>query len=160
MEKTENALYRVGIQATGAEAEGGRGVTTGATQLVSALPWLIGYKADGDLGYVSMNSTRMLDVIAVDPSLKRIAVPDLQETLLELKWVSVLMKQPNGTYKYESVHKELEKSTKAFAMGDKGARVSLSTRDPGDFAWVLRSKDGTEYMRVDYSVAGKANVSR
>ena len=40
------------LVAQGFEADGGRGVTAEAAQLVSSMPFLVGYKADGDLQYL------------------------------------------------------------------------------------------------------------
>ncbi len=55
----------------GFEAEGGRSVTTDASALVSALPYVVGCKADADLRYIDANSPRALDLVALDPSLNR-----------------------------------------------------------------------------------------
>jgi len=38
------------------------------------LPYVIGYKADGDLRYIEMNKPRGVDLVAVDPKLDRIAI--------------------------------------------------------------------------------------
>ena len=48
-----NATYSVALRAEGYEADGGRGVSGEATQLVSSLPFLVGWKADGPLDYVA-----------------------------------------------------------------------------------------------------------
>ena len=53
------ATYRLHFLAQGFEADGGRGVTAETAQLVSNLPYLVGYKADGDLGYVSRGAGRV-----------------------------------------------------------------------------------------------------
>ena len=49
LQRFARATYRMHLVAQGFEADGGRGVTAEAAQLVSSMPFLIGYKADGDL---------------------------------------------------------------------------------------------------------------
>ena len=56
------------------EGEGGRSITGQASTLVSALPYVVGYKADGDLNYINANAQRAVNLLAVDPRLNRIAV--------------------------------------------------------------------------------------
>ena len=63
--------------AEGFEGEGGRSVTGQASALVSALPYVVGYKADGDLNYINANTPRAVDLLAVDPQLNRIAVENV-----------------------------------------------------------------------------------
>ncbi len=59
------------LVAQGFEADGGRGVTAEAAQLVSSMPFLIGYKADGDLEYLSRGGARSVHLIAIDPQAQR-----------------------------------------------------------------------------------------
>ena len=65
------------------------------------LPYLVGYKSpDGNLGYLKMNSDHEIDLIAIDNTLKKIAVDDLQLSIIECSYVLVLQKQDDGTYVY------------------------------------------------------------
>lgn len=57
---------------------------------------LVGIKADGDTDYISKDAVRVLNLIAVDPSLTRIEKTNLKLVLLEQKYISVLMRQPSG----------------------------------------------------------------
>ncbi|WP_457817319.1 hypothetical protein, partial [Staphylococcus aureus] len=74
--------------------------------LVSDRPYMVGYKVDGDLGYVSRDSVRNVSWLAIDPSAQKTAVQGLKLVRIERRVVSVLVKQANGTYKYESRPKE------------------------------------------------------
>jgi uncharacterized protein YfaS (alpha-2-macroglobulin family) len=104
----------------GFEADGGRGVTAEAAQLVSSMPFLIGYKADGDLQYLSRGGTRNVHLIAINPQARAAAVDKLVLARLETRFVSVLMRQQNGTYKYESRRKETTLQEKALAIAANG----------------------------------------
>src|SRR5262249_32308846 len=124
------------------------------------MPYLVGYKADGDLGYLKRGAPRMVDLIAIDPQAKRTKVESLKLQRLEIRYVSVLMRQPNGTYKYESRRKESTIDEKALAIAATGYQLPLVTDAPGNIAYVVRDADGQQLARVDYQVAGEGNVTR
>ena len=72
---------------------------------VSPMAYLLGYKTDGDLGYVSKASKRNVHLIAVGPQGTSVAQSGVRTMLFERRYLSVLIRQDNGTYKYESVKK-------------------------------------------------------
>jgi hypothetical protein len=160
LERFDRATYRLNFVAEGYEAAGGRGVVSESTILVSPLEYLIGSKSDGDLRYINKNSTRRVNLIAVNPGLKKIRVKGIKAHIVELRYVSVLAQQPNGTFKYESVRKETTVSKKDIEIPVAGMNYRLPTDRPGDFALVVRSDDDTELNRVEFSVVGAANLTR
>ena len=155
-----SATYQVHVLARAFEPEGGRSVSAEAQTLVSDMPYLVGAKVDGDTGYVSKGAARVSTLIAIDPTAKKIAVADLKLVRVENKVLSVLVKQDSGLYRYESRRKEVVLDEKPFALAAAGTPLSLATDKPGNFAYVLKNVDGLELNRVEYSVAGNANVSR
>ncbi|MFP2907962.1 alpha-2-macroglobulin [Pyxidicoccus sp. 3LFB2] len=160
LEKFEKATWRVSFLAEGYEAEGGRAVSSAASLLVSPLPYLVGFKPDGGLYYLRQGSARQVDFIAVDPTLKKRAVQGLRAELVERRWVSVLTQQSNGTYRYQSVRRDTVLRTRELPLGEAGFKYALSTEHPGDFVVVVKDAEGTELVRVEYSVAGHANLTR
>nr|WP_246356915.1 alpha-2-macroglobulin [Pyxidicoccus fallax] len=160
LEKFEKATWRVSFLAEGYEAEGGRGVSSEASLLVSPLPYLVGFKPDGGLNYLSQGSARSVDFIAVDPKLKKVAVQGLKAELVERRWVSVLTQQYNGTYRYQSVRRDMTVRTRDLPLGEGGFKYALATDQPGDFVVLVKDAEGTELSRVEYSVAGHANLTR
>lgn len=154
------ATYRLHVLAQGFEADGGRGVTAETAQLVSNLPYLVGYKADGDLGYISRGADRKLDLIAIDAQAKRTAADKLTLVRIERRFVSVLTRQDNGTYKYESRRKDVLLGEQPLGIESTGRRYALATDVPGNFAILVRDAQGQEFARVEYSVAGQANLTR
>ena len=160
LEKFDKATYRLKFLAEGYEAEGGRGVGSESSIMVSPLKYLIGFKADGDLKYISKESKREINLIAVDSGLNMVSVKALKGRLLEIKHVSVLTRQPNGTYKYQSVEREIERKGEAIDILKKGRRYALATNNPGDYALVISDSEGVELNRVEYSVVGHANLTR
>ncbi|MBB4222491.1 alpha-2-macroglobulin family protein [Variovorax guangxiensis] len=160
LSRFDAATYQVHVLAKAFEPEGGRSVSAEAQTLVSDLPYLVGVKVDGDTSYLSKGATRNATVIAIDPRAKKTAVTDLKIERVERKVLSVLIKQDNGLYRYESRRKEIVLDEKPFAIAAAGNSVVLDTAAPGNFAYVVRNAQGLELNRVEYSVAGNANVSR
>src|SRR4051794_17587774 len=72
-----NATYPLHFLAEGFEAEGGRSVSGDAEVTVSPLPFLLGFKSDGDLGYISRGSRRTVEVVAISPKAEATAAANL-----------------------------------------------------------------------------------
>ena len=159
LERFEKATYRVLFAARGFEAAGGRSVASDSSILVSPLEYLIGFKSDGNLRYMSKDSERSVRIIAIGPDLKQKQVPNLQLQLLNQKYVSVLMRQDDGTYKYESVLKESPVWQKELTVPQNGMDYSLPTKEPGDYVLVLKDAELNELNRIPFSVVGSANLT-
>ena len=157
--KFESASYLLRFSAEGFEAEGGRSVKGSVSTLISPLDYLVGYKKGGDLSFIKKNAKVPVEFIAVDSELNRKAVKGLKLKFIEFRKVSTLVKQSNGTYKYESVDKEYEKGQQEFAISVDKTKYELTTSEPGDFAIVVLDKNGLELNRVKYSVAGASNLT-
>lgn len=160
LQRYAQATYQVHVLVKAFEPEGGRSVAAEVSALVSDRPYLIGFKADGELGYITRNGVRNVNFIAIDTKAKKTAVANLRLVRLERKVVSVLVKQPNGLYKYESKPKETVLKEEPFNLAVAGSSVLLPTQTPGNFGLAIWDANGLELSRVDYSVAGSGNVSR
>ncbi|MGY2950895.1 alpha-2-macroglobulin [Ewingella americana] len=155
-----DATYQLQLLSEAFTAGSGRSVAATARVLVSPYDYLVGVKADGDLGYINKDAERHLNLIAINPSLTKIALPDLSLSLIEQKTVSVLTKQDSGVYKYQSKMREVQLSEQPLAIAAEGSDFRLPTQQPGDFVLVVKSAQGQVLNRVSYSVAGNANLSR
>lgn len=155
-----DATYQLQLLSEAFVAGGGRSVSATARVLVSPYDYLIGVKADGDLGYINRDAVRHLNIIAVDPSLKQIAQPALKVAVIEQKYISVLTRQDSGVYKYQSKMKEVQLSEQPLSLAAQGNSLTLATDKPGDFVLVVEDAQGNVLNRVAYSVAGNANLSR
>ncbi len=154
------ATYRLHLTARAFEAGSGRGVAGEAAVLVSSAPYLVGVKPDGALDYIGRGAKRSASWLAVGPDLAPRAVGDLKLAWVERRYVSVLTKQGDGTYKYESRKKEVLREEKALSLPAAASNLSLPTAEPGDFALIVKDAEGNELNRLEYSVAGDANLSR
>jgi alpha-2-macroglobulin len=160
MERFQNATFQLHLLAKAFEPEGGRSVSAETTALVSDRPFLLGYKTDTDLSYVKRNSVQQVNLIAIDPKAKATAVKQLKLMRIERRVVSVLIKQSNGLFKYESRPSETVLNEAPFAIAASGASVPLATQSPGNFAYEVRDGEGLVLARFEYTVAGTGNVSR
>jgi len=160
LKRFANATYRLNVTVEGFEAEGGRSVVADASAVVSPQPYLLGYKTDGELGYMSRGTERHVELIAIGPTGKRVKVDGLRAVTFERKYVSVLARQDSGAYRYQSVKKEVELGSKPFELGVEGTRRKLPTDKPGDYALVIRDGSDNDLQRIEYSVTGYGNLSR
>jgi hypothetical protein len=158
LERFEKASYRLSVLTQGFEAGGGRFVTDVVSAMVSPLSYLLGYHPHGDLRFLRKGVPQEVELIAVDQYLNKIAVDDLRLKTLELKWVSVLTKQANGTYAYQSVEKEIESKVESVSIPKLGLKYALPTDRPGRYALSLVDKSDTERSRITFTVTGAANM--
>ncbi|MEA3187978.1 MAG: alpha-2-macroglobulin [Chthoniobacter sp.] len=160
LERFTTATYAMSFCVEGFEADGGRSVTTSNSALVSDQHYVIGSKADGDPDYVKMGSERSVDFIAVDPGLSKVGVEDLQCNIIEQAYVSILRKQENGDYAYDSVLREKVVKTEAIGIPEMGLKYALPTATPGKYVLELRDSAGARVSKLCFTVVGRGNVSR
>ncbi len=73
---------------------------------------------------------------------------------------SVLQKQDDGTYSYQSVPKETVVSTQPATISAEGLSYTLPTGKAGNFCVQLREKDSKECVsKCEFSVVGDGDVS-
>jgi len=159
LERFERATYRLRFLAEGFEADGGRSVAMDAGAIVSPLPWLLAWKPDGDLGFVRKGAARSVTLAAVGPDLKALDVAGASAELVEVRFVSVLQRQPNGLLAYQSVRKEESRRKTPIDLAAPGSALALPTDAVGSFVFVLRDAEGTERNRVPFEVVGEGNVA-
>jgi uncharacterized protein YfaS (alpha-2-macroglobulin family) len=160
LDRFADATYSMRFFAEAFEGEGGRSITGQASALVSALPYVVGYKSDGDLRYINAATPRAVDLLAVDPQLKKIPLEDVTLNVIAQEYVSVVTKKENGSYGYESVLKERVAKTEKIAIAADGLRYQLPTEEPGDYVVELRDSSDRRISRVRFSVVGRGIVKR
>lgn len=158
LERFDKATYQLTFFAEGFESEGGRSVTTQVTTLVTPLAYLVGYKPDGDLNYINQNSQRSVNFIAINPQLKQQAVNNLKMQLASLRPVTTLVKNPNGTYQYQSIIQTKVISTQPFSVDATGTNFTLPSQEIGNFAIRILDQNDTELCQFKYNVVGAGQV--
>ncbi|WP_131783393.1 alpha-2-macroglobulin [Legionella gresilensis] len=159
LNRFEQSTYQLTFFAEGFEAEGGRSVTAQIKALVSPLPYFVGYKPDGDLTYIKQHSTRYLNLIAINPELNTQTVNNLKVQLLSLRPITTLVKNPNGTYQYQSVIQTKVIATNPLSINEQGTNYPLVTDQIGDFALSILNENNIEVSRVKFSIVGASQLS-
>ncbi len=142
--------------------QGGKSVSAINQVYVSQSPFLFGYKTDGDFSFINKDSHRYLEWIALNNDLEKsniLAKDNYTLSLIQKKYISALMKQYDGSYKYQSVKKEIELKEEPFTLNDH-LRMEMPTHLAGDFAYILRNQDKEEIQRVDFTIIGEKNGTR
>ncbi len=159
LQRYQEGTYRLKFITEGFDQAGGRSVIATNSALISPLDTLVGYKADGKLDYINANSKRAIEFIVINKALKQIEKSELTLKLLEVQPISTLIKQSNGTYKYQTVTREKELSRSAFSIAEAGHQYVIDTTLPGDFAIEVMDADNRRVCRVEYSVVGHGNMA-
>jgi uncharacterized repeat protein (TIGR01451 family) len=160
LDRFADATYSMHFFAEAFEGEGGRSITGQASTLVSSLPYVVGYKSDGDLNYINATTPRAVDLLAVDPQLNKVPLDNLTVNVIAQEYVSVVTKKENGSYGYESVLKERVAKSEKIAISANGLRYQLPTEEPGDYVVELRDADNRKVSRIRFSVVGRGIVKR
>ena len=155
-----DASYSMTFGAEGFEAETGRSVATSTTTLVSDLPYVVGWKSDGNLRAIQAGADRAIRFIALDRDAQPLAIDQLTARIVEKTYVSVLTRQENGNYKYDSVERERTASTGPVQLGADGLEFPLPCREPGSFVLELIDSGERRVARVQFGVIGQGAVSR
>lgn len=142
------------------EPDSGRSVAATASVFVSPNEYLVGSKVDGRLDYIKKDSTRIINLIAIDANLNQIPLEGLTLVKLARNYVSVLIKQPSNVYKYESKVKEVLLSETPFVIEEQSTNYQIANDEPGDYKLQLKNKSGQIIYQTNYSVVGTANVTR
>lgn len=155
----EAGTYRLNFSVQGYEEGGGRSVRASSAMLVSPTKELVGFKADGNLRYISKNSERNIQFININSDVEQLARKGLSLTLTEQQYISTLVQQNNGTYKYQSVRKDKLLKTENFSIANNGTNYKVPTDSPGDYLLELVDSKGNKLTKVHFTVIGAGNLA-
>ncbi|MEQ1530274.1 MAG: MG2 domain-containing protein, partial [Methylococcales bacterium] len=153
-------VYEITVAGEGFEKGAGRSVVNTAAALVSGQDYLLGYRADGSLDYLSKDSKRTLSLLAVGADFLPKSVESISAEIYENRYVSTLVKRRDGLYQYQSVQRQELRNTQNVTLSKGAADFVLPSDNAGDFYVVFKSSQGQELNRVNYTVAGAGNVTR
>lgn len=154
------ATYHLNFTAEGFAGEGGRSVVSDSSVLVSPLPFLLGYKSDSELNFLHLRSQHKIELVAIDPALKKIDVSDLKMQIIDKRYISTLVQQNDGSFHYQSVLTEKTLHDEPLAINSTGLDFDLPTGQAGSFEIRIFDKDGGKLCEIPFVVAGQANLTR
>jgi uncharacterized protein YfaS (alpha-2-macroglobulin family) len=153
-------MLRARVELEGFEADGGRGVRTELSTLVSRQPYLLGFKADQNLNYLDGRDPVSISIVAIGPDAKPVAVADLTRVLVQTKHASVLTKQRNGNLAYESQSRDEVVETVPATFKAAEEKLALPLKTPGNFRYEFRNASGQTLCSIQFFVAGKGDADR
>lgn len=161
LEKYASSSYALYFLAKVYEPDSGRNVSDSNHIIVSSNDWMIGYKSIDDLSNIKLDAKpNPIRFIAINPQSQSIEVKGLKLRLLERRYVSVLVKQYSGLYKYESKERETILKDEPFTINKDGTDYTIDSHKAGDFSLIVLSDDNKELNRINYSILGEQNLSR
>ena len=155
----DKGIYRLTVFTEGFEEGGGRSVKAQASVMMSPLDYLIGFKTDTDLSFIDKESEHSVEFLAVDSNADSMALDELTLSVVEERYVSTLVRRPNGTYAYQSILKEEPVFTESYSLADGGSQYTLPTDRAGTFAVKISDNDGLVFSKVRYTVVGARNLA-
>jgi uncharacterized protein YfaS (alpha-2-macroglobulin family) len=153
-------MLRARVELEGFEADGGRGVRTELSSLVSRQSYLIGHKAERNLGYLDARDPVSVVVVAIGPDSNPVAVAEVTRVLVQTKHISVLAKQKNGSLGYESQKRDEILESVAVALPAAEEKLSLPLEKPGSFRYEFRNASGQTLCSIPFFVAGKGDAAK
>ncbi|MBW2689669.1 MAG: alpha-2-macroglobulin family protein, partial [Deltaproteobacteria bacterium] len=158
LDRFDRGTYQLTFDVEGFEPGDGRSVAARNKALLSPLSALVGYKSDGKLDYVSKNAERNIELIAINSALQQIALDKLHVRLVEVQNISTLVKQNNGTFKYQTVTREKPQEMTALAIGADGEHYRLPTETPGEYILEILNEKELRLARISFNVVGHGNL--
>ncbi|MBR4508982.1 MAG: alpha-2-macroglobulin family protein [Elusimicrobiaceae bacterium] len=141
------------------EQESSKSVLDYTSALISPLEYIVGYKTNSNLGFLNKEEQVKINFIALNNNLDKIDLNGLTLVLKEQNYISVLTKQYDDYYRYQSVLQEKEISKQDFSINKQGSDFDLPTDKPGKYALVLYDANGQALSKIEFFIAGQNNTS-
>lgn len=151
--------YALSVTAQGFEGNSGRSVRATSATMVSDAEYVIGYKPNGDLGYISKNAPRFVSIIAVNSDAKKTTANDLTMRIVKKETLTSLVKDYNDYYKYQTVTREKIIQSHDMDIPSNGTDIKLDTSDAGNYYMQLIDKNERVMAHVEYFIAGEQNIN-
>lgn len=158
LEKFNQNTFRFFVDVEGFEKEGGRSVRTKVNQLVSSHKFLLGVKKE-KLNFIKQGQDQKIEFLAVDADLKPFQAQNLKVEMIQKRPIRTLVRQSNGTYKYENLIKKEIVEVNALQLEKGRSSFSLNTEKTGNYFLKVIDVNNNILAQVDYSIVGKAKAN-
>ncbi len=159
LSKFSGGTYNLTFAAEVFEGDSGKSVYAYDSVKVSPYKYLLGYKTIYKLDYLNKGSDAELEITAIDNNLKSIELKNVKMKAVQRQYISSLIKQSNGVYKYQSTVKENVIEEKALNLTAGVNKAKINTQNPGHYAFEIEDENGNKLLSVIYFVAGSSNQS-
>ena len=159
LSKYSGGTYNLVFSAEAFEGDSGKSVFAYDSVRISPYKYLVGYKTASKLSYLNKGSAATLDLIALDNNLNSIELKNLKLKVYQRQYLSSLVKQNNGVYKYQSTTKDTLLNDNSFSISLNGGKVTLDTKNHGNFFIEIENENGLKILNLPYFIAGSSNQS-
>jgi uncharacterized protein YfaS (alpha-2-macroglobulin family) len=159
LSKYFGGTYVLSFYAQVYEAGSGKSVSSYSSARVSPYKYLVGYKTDSNLSYLNKGSKAAVEIAAIDNNLDGAELKNLKVSLLQRQYISSLVRQNNGVYKYQSSTKDALISSSSFAINKTKTELLLDTSNAGNFVVEIEDLNGLKILSLEYFTAGSSNQS-
>ncbi len=150
--------FRGVVQIEGFEPSGGRAATRSLSALFSPQALALGWKPEGgvnNLDYIPQRATGGLRLLVVDNDLRPVAVEKARIALSERRYVTSLVSDAQGRYRYDAVSVDTETASQEATIPPDGLLWPVPTETPGDYLVTIRDASGALLAKIPFSVAGE-----
>lgn len=152
-------LYRLNFNYKAYEIGSGKFVDTTTSVLYSPLDALIAYKADFNPTFLKQNQQVSLSLLNLSNQHQLIARQNLTLEVMQQKSVMALVKQPDGSLRYQQDMQLVPISKRDFSLPDNLYSLPLSTTDIGRFKLQVTDDSGLMVFEFEYKVLGESDKS-
>lgn len=160
LSKFEKASYKLILNVETLEKNSGRKVSKYDTIYVSPYEYFLGYKTDGSLTYLNRNEKRKVDFVVLNKQLEKIDLQNVKFLLEDKRYISALVKQSSGVYKYQSIQKKYTVNENIQSINRNKMEYFLPTEKEGEFVLSIIDDNNTVLNKIEFSVIGNENISR
>ena len=158
LNKYAKGTYRMRFSTEAFEQESSKSVRSSAATYIAPMSYLVGYKTDSNLSFVNKDAKATINFIAINNKLEKIDLNNLTLALKEKNYVSVLTRQYDDVYRYQSVLQEKDISKQDFVLSKNGTSFDLDTSKAGRYVVYLYNSDGEVLNKIEFFVAGARNT--
>lgn len=148
---------RVTCLVEGFDAFGGRGTASNVSFLISPMTQILGWRPAASLAnadFIPVNSEAEIELISLNSSLNPTALDNLKLTLLRRNFVTSLIADGQGGFRYDDIPQELVINSRNANLPAAGSIIGLQTEMPGDFLLEVKDQAGRLLARIPYTVVG------
>lgn len=150
--------YTLAVTTRGFEGDSGRSVRAVATSRVSGAKYLVGYRATGDLAYISRGAARSVHLVALDHTGASATATGLRMRLVRRENLTSLVKDYSGYYKYQTVTQDKVINQTPIDIPVTGRTLRLDTDAPGTYFIQILDAADKILANIEYFVAGNKNA--
>ncbi len=150
--------YLLTLNINGYELNSGRATTTTLTARTSDAKYMIGYYANSDLKYINRNSTRTINLIALDHTAKPIIANDLKARVIRRETLTSLVKDYNNYYKYQTTTRDNVVSESSITINENGLNMPINSDTPGTYFLQILDSAERVLANIEYFIASDENT--